>query len=283
MIKTAIHSIKKGFDYNKMAVLIYGIQLAISLVLGFQIYQVMKITFGASEGLYTLLHGFDYSIFNDFLNVHGDSITPILGQLKYIIIAYMLASVFINAGVLYALFHQQKTLTNFWIGASQYFFSFLKISLAIILLAGIWTAIVWIPLLSNFEAAMEYFYTERPYVWMLIGAIPIYLTGLSFLFNWSVNWRLYQLESTQMTNGHWKFSLNKTRRDFWKNYVIFLIFVLILFLVSAVYLVLTNYIGMVSFISIIVLIIAQQALALFRVFFRFGLYQYLLNRFQEGT
>lgn len=175
-----------GMQQWRITAIVYLLQLCLALTLGMQVHGVLESSIGHSLELNKLLHGYDHTIITDFLKVHGASITPLIGQLRWLLMVWVLFSVFMDAGSLYCISTAQTSGRTFWQGAATYFFPFLKISLLFLLFALLWTIFLWVPVALFFEPSLEYFSSEKFTVWLVICILGLYLFGLMALFIWAV-------------------------------------------------------------------------------------------------
>ena len=150
----------------------YLLQVMLAIPIGLQVFQVAEASIGDSLEIGNLISGYDNTVITDFLSVHGASITPLVGQIRYILLLYILVSVFINSGLIYSVVRGQNRWKSFWRGASTFFFSFLKISLLCILIIGIWTLIIGIPLLILFQNALEVLSSEAVLFQSIFCRVP---------------------------------------------------------------------------------------------------------------
>ena len=117
--------IATGFRQWRIVAIVYALQLCLALTLGMQAYEVLEASIGHSLELHKLLQGYDHTVLTDFLNVHGASITPLLGQLRWLALVWLLFSVFTDGGLLYCTASpQQASWRSFWQGGAAYFFAF---------------------------------------------------------------------------------------------------------------------------------------------------------------
>ena len=93
-----------------------------------QVYHVLEASIGNSLEINKLVETYDDTVVTDFLNEHGASLSPLLGQLRWVLLIYVLFSVFINAGLLYAVVKNKKGWKTFWEGGAAYFFRFFKVA-----------------------------------------------------------------------------------------------------------------------------------------------------------
>jgi hypothetical protein len=138
----------------------------------------------------------------DFLKVHGASITPLMGQLRWLLLVWMVFAVFTDGGLLYgATAPAGVSGREFWQAGATYFFRFLTISLVFLLLALVWTAVLFLPVALLFQPSINYFSSEKYTVWLVLLVLGIWLTGLGVLLTWSV---LGRLQVIRAESGIWR-------------------------------------------------------------------------------
>lgn len=180
----------------RIAAIVYFLKLCLALTVGMQVYDVLQASIGNSLEINKLLTDYDHTVVTDFLKVHGASITPLIGQLRWLLLAWMLFSVFTNGGLLFCITKPgQASGISFWQGGATYFFAFLKISLFFGTVALLWTAVIFFPLSSFFQPSIQYFSSEKYIVWFSLPLLLIWLTGLGALFVCSVLSRFFYLKN----------------------------------------------------------------------------------------
>lgn len=269
------YGFKMGMQQWRVTSIVYFFQLCLALTLGMQVHSVLESSIGHSLELNKLLHGYDHTVITDFLKVHGASITPLLGQLRWLLMTWFVFSVFINGGLLYCS-ATDSTTTNpamrFWTGGASYFFPFLKISLVFLVLALVWTVLIWVPVALFFEPSLQYFSSEKYIVWISLGMMVLYLFGLLVVFIWSVNSRLVALKSKAsllqyIKNGWLKFWPQKGA--FTK---LMLTFILLQGALLIGYCLLKCFAESRTGLGILVLFVIQQAFIFFRIQIRQMMY-----------
>ncbi len=179
----------------RLSILLYIFQLTLLLSIGLQVYHVIDSSIGTSLETIIISKGFDYTIFHDLINVHGSSISPLIGQLRWLFVLYLLLSAFVNAGVIFVLEKRTTIKEGFWRGSTSYFFRFLIIGLLFFFGLIIWSLIIWIPYFTQLFYFVEHWVAEYLIIWLLIGLIIIYFLGCAFLFCWSLNTRIILIRS----------------------------------------------------------------------------------------
>lgn len=266
-VKTAfINGLRIGIGQWRIAAIVYFLQLCLALTVGMQVYDVLQASIGHSLEINKLLEHYDHTVVTDFLKVHGASITPLIGQLRWLLLAWLLFSVFTDGGLLYCTTTpQQASGKAFWQGGAANFFSFLKISLFFLALALLWTLIIFLPIVLFFERSLQYFNSEKPAVWLVFLLLAVWLAGFMVLFVWSVLSRVQYLRTGASV---WS-SLKNGGRIFRKNKALvatlMAAFGLLQILMVLIYWTVEAYTGMVSPLLILVVFLVQQAFVFGRI------------------
>ncbi len=175
-----ITSLRKAWDRKRLISLVYVIQLALALTIGLQVYQVFEASIGDSLALEGLKSGYAHTVINDLLNIHGASLSPLLGQVRWMVLLYMVISVFLSAGIWYKITRNRDA--NFWIGASIYFVRFLVVSVLLALTFLVISALLWAPYLIKVQYWMEYWSSEEWILWLGIIIAVIWFLVAGYLF-----------------------------------------------------------------------------------------------------
>ena len=96
------YSFSVGLRQWRIALIVYIFQFCLVLTRGMQVFQVLEASIGHSLEINKLIKNYDHTVLTDFLKVHGASITPLIGQLRWLLLIWLFFSVFINAGLLAA-------------------------------------------------------------------------------------------------------------------------------------------------------------------------------------
>jgi hypothetical protein len=256
-----------GFRYWRVGLLVYAIQLLLAATLGVQVFHVLEASIGNSLELDKLLGNYDHTVISDLFNVHGASISPLLGQLRWLALIYIVFSFFINAGILYGIVRKDKSGMAFWQGGAMYYFPFFKIGLFFLLLFALLSAIIWVPFMAFFMQSVEYFSSEKVSVWLLLAVMAVYLIIIGFLFVWSMVARLRVMAEGSRIWPAIKGSLAWSLRRFFPSMLLVALFfslhILLFFFYWGVY---DSSLASLGWILFFVLV--QQAVAYLRVLVR---------------
>lgn len=254
-----------GLHHWKIALLVYFLQLLLAVPLAMQVWHVLEASIGNSLEISKLLYNYDHTVISDFLKVHGGSITPLVGQLRWVLLVWVLASVFINGGILVGLVRKTPTGAAFWSGGAAYFFRFAKIGAIFLLLTLLWTGITILPYLGKLMYFFETMPTEKTVLGYLVLIVAGWLLGLIFFNNASVAARTAIIENGLGTWPALKKGVASTFRHFFKITAIFLVFSALQMVAVALYWWLESRSGMVTAALVVVFFVVQQALVLVRI------------------
>ena len=265
MRQTITYGIKTGLRLWKTALLVWFLQLMIAITLGMQVWHVLEASIGHSLELEKLLKDYDHTVFMDFLHVHGASVSPLIGQLRWVLAVFALCSVFINGGILYAVVKKEYSLSAFWAGGAVFFFSFLKIALFFLLIFMIWSGLLWLPFLSQIMNGLEILPSEKSLVQILLAVFLLWAMGGIFLFNASVLARTARLTDTERA---WQ-AIRRGVGTAWKRWAkttgVFLFFTLLQLALMVAYWWLESTSGMISTVMILLFFMVQQVFAMLRI------------------
>ncbi len=261
-IKTAFFT---GFRHWKIVLLVYLLQLMLAIPLAMQVWHVLEASIGNSLEINKLLPGYDHTVISDFLKVHGGSITPLIGQLRWVLAIWALASVFINGGVLFTLVKRTPNWLAFWTGGATYFFHFAKIALAFLLLLLLWTGVVLLPYLSNIQVNLESMASEKTVLGYFLLLVLGWFLGFIFLSNAAIIAKTAIIQQGLTTWQALKKGLGFTFRHFFQTTGIFLVFSALQLMAMGAYWWLEGGSGMVTPGLVVVFFLVQQGLVIIRI------------------
>lgn len=250
--------------------IVYMVFVIIALTFGFQIYKVMTASIGDSLELEKLVHGFDHTVVSDFLNIHGASISPLLGQLRWVLIMYLLISAFINGGIFHCVHFEVRGWQRFWNGCAQHYLSFLKAMAIFSILQVVWLGITLVPMVSWFNKAVLVLSSEKAYFLILFGVLAVYLLGVGMLIMLSTLCKIDLLESRKVRKSL-RIAWSNFRRHFGKLIITLLFWMILMVLALYIYRTISCFFTQASNLVIIAMIVIQQVSVFTKLFLRFGL------------
>lgn len=218
------------------------------------------------------MSGYNETVVRDFLNVHGASLSPLVGGLRYELMVYVLLSIFLNAGVLGGIVRGETKWKMFWKGGAEYFSRFLGNAAFFIVLTLVWAALVWGPFIALIPYSADYFSSEKTFMYLIFVLVAVFLFGLFFFFNWSVISRLKIISENRRPWQAIRFGFKVARHKYFSLTALFLFFFLLELILIGIYWWAEGESGMVTPGLVLVFFIVQQFFILMRIFFRVMMY-----------
>jgi hypothetical protein len=261
-IKTAFAT---GLRHWKIVLLVYFLQLLTAVPLAMQVWHVLEASIGNSLEINKLLSGYDHTVFSDFLKVHGGSITPLIGQLRWVLVIWAIASVFTNGGLLFTLVKRSPTWLSFWTGGALYFFRFAKIAILFMLFVMTWSGVVLLPFLAKLQINLETMASEKTVVASFFGLLVIWFLGMIYLYCASIIAKTAIIELDAKTWQAVRKGFRTSLRYFGQLAGIFLVFSILQLVALAIYWLLEGKSGMINPVLILVFFVLQQFLVFWRI------------------
>lgn len=207
---------------------LYLLQFALALIIGIQIFEVLEASFGQSMIVDEMMTGFNYTILMDFINVHGASLSPLIGLLRWVVLLYLVISSFVHAGLIQRIIDSTE---SFWGGASKFFFESFCIGAIAVAALLLFSALLWLPILTQLFPLIESFSSEKPIVLLLIVMFVFWFLGVSLLFTWSVKSRFLLISGHRASS--W-IAMRTAAQGLWRDWIA--LFPTLLFLAIAYFL-----------------------------------------------
>lgn len=132
---TFLSAILTGISSPPKAIRLWGflylILLLLALLLALPIDNLLSMVFGRSLDLNRHLGEFDYTVFADLMNNYGNSISMLLFHAKWIILIYLVISVFLSGGLVSHFFRDKNRFrfSDFVKDAGHFFWRFLRLNI----------------------------------------------------------------------------------------------------------------------------------------------------------
>ena len=281
MMENAKYGINQGLRQWRTAFVVYIIQLLLAMTLGMQLYQVFEASIGDSLELNKLLTSYDHTVISDLLNVHGGSITPSIGQARWVLLAYMIFSVFINAGLMYTVYHHYTSWKEFWKGGATYFFKYFKLALLFLICYLLLFVVAGIAAGSVFGKIQAYSSEKVAFLWIAVILLVTLITMMK-LFSASTYSKLAIIEGQSIWSAFisgWRMF----RKRWMPTWGVILPLILIQVLIYAIYLFLESASGMTSTATILIFFLIQQAIIFFRSVWKLMIYNGLWKVYSEES
>jgi hypothetical protein len=276
-----IEKFKQGWNFAfsswRIILLVYILLLMTVLPIGMQVYHVMDASIGNSLSLQALLKDYDHTVWMDLLNVHGASLSPLFGQLRWILPFYILIAVFLQAGLMGVVFRNEPKWKVFWEQGALWYFPFFKIGLFFLIFFLIGMLIIWLPFLMYIININEWLVDETSLVWLFFTTLFFSLLFFSLTFIWSVKTRFFKMENQNAGIFQAiKKGGGQLKKHFIKKLLLYLFICLPSILIWIFYTLVEAEWGMISPALVWLFIIFQQFIILLRIGMRISLYKAFL-------
>ena len=265
-MKRVVDSFKVVSRMWKVILFIFVFQLLLASTVGLQMMKVLDESIGNSLSLDKLQNGFDYTVFTDFMNVHGGSFVVLYGQMRWMVLIYMIIASLISTGLIYCLIHRLVKVSDFMNGGVAHFMKlfFVDLLFSILILGIVGVSFALIGML--FGMAPTSFDTELVFLrWTLfIGLVAILLIIILTLWRLKTKFNYIQTEE-----GIFR-SLSSGWKAFWRSKWTY-VFLTLFYLTISILLLLINYAA--GDLPLIIMIVVIHIIALAKVFWRVSFYE----------
>lgn len=259
----------------------YVINLLLSLLVLLPAFSTLQTETGRSLEYGNLLKGFDYTVYEDFMQYHGNAIRAVLSTGRWLGLAYGLLTVFFTGGTLLALHReaafQVRTgdsrkpairLGEFLSACIHYFPRFLRLAAFTLLLIILWTAFILL-IIILLAGAFGELLSEPDYA--LVAVATLLLTGLPALFILCVadyaRMLMFRQDERRALRGFeqgWRFVRQNVRATYGNALLLWLA----LGALTGLYLLVESVFPATGWLTILLLFTVQQLLVLGRVGWR---------------
>lgn len=272
-----IQIIKRGFEKPRLISIVYAIQFVLALTIGLQVYQVFGASIGNSLSLDGLKAGNAHMVINDLLNTHGASLSPLLGQVRWMVIVYLIVAAFVHGGIWYTLIKGYDK-TSIWIGGATYFLKMLMIGVVMSLIFIIWTGLVWGPYLSKIRYWMEHLPSEEPILWGGIAIAILWSVGAIFIFVASSFCKILVIRDQKKVGAAiWK-SIKGSIRKTWKCIPVLFVFFVLIALLYLMHSFVDDWTFLSTTLGVFLLFVIQQLIVWIKIGLRISTYGYLKDQ-----
>ena len=251
---------------KRLITLVYCFNLLLALVLALPFFGVLKTGASSSLAPTSLLAGFDYTVYKDFMREHGSAVWVLLNQVKWLALAYLLFTVLLSGGVLHTLTQPRSfSLSSFFEGCGRYFVRFFRLFLFVTILQAIVAAVVYVPL-GIFFSANEAVEVESSQFLIGLSGFLLHL----FLFGWVLligdyaRISLFRNDSTRVLRAMWR-ATKFVFRHFAKTYGLYLAVVVFPLALFLLYFLLDAQVTMRTPLTIVLVLLVQQLFIWLRI------------------
>jgi hypothetical protein len=244
-----------------MIMILYVTNLLIAVPLALAFRSTLESGFGQSMTSPNLMQGLDLSLLQDFLNLHRDGIGSIIGQIFWVLLAYMLINTLLAGGILTVVRDKKAKFvaSSFWGGCGTYFLRFLRLFLIFGVLLTVLLSILGGVLGGIVTSISDNASSELTEYWVRIAYLVILLLPAMIIIMIADYAKIIVVthDERSMLKTAWR-STKLVFRYFFRTVGLEVLMVFVPIVLFAIYLWLDLSIGMTSGMTILVMFILQQ-------------------------
>ncbi len=211
--------------------LIYAVLCLLALIVGWSTFGSLNESLSTSMEANSLLIGFDRTTIFDIIHNNKNFISNIIGPIKWIIFLYLIASIFMNSGLLVNIVKGNNSIKTFLQNGWKHFLPFLGFSLITLLVVIVWTAFLFVPYVFILGNPITDYSTELPFLYSFFIVLFLWIIVLIWIFTWSVATKVSYCETPlfwrSLRVGFNTLKINIIKLTIW-GIIIFIIHLLLL-------------------------------------------------------
>lgn len=264
----------------KMVLLVYFINFALSAFVALAVVDGMQNAAGNSMILQSLLQSFHGGNVVDFLNNDGSVLKAYLTQIKWVVLMYWIATIFLSGGIIKTLNKEKFTVSSFFAATGYYFWRYLGLAVLMLVVHLVTLAIFIIPSSIVLQAQWLLLSSERDLMLIIMGIAAVYLVVIGVLFMIADYAKFYMMlyDSVNFFKAYWK-ATGFVLRRFFRVYTLYLMIILISLVFLYLFVKLNEDIAMHTTAAIWITFLVQQLFIFVRTWFRIWLYSSELELF----
>jgi len=252
-----------------MWLLLFLLIFVLGLTVAVPFAGVMEESIGSSLEISKLLPAYDHTVWTDFMNAHGDKISGLTSQVRWMVPVFLLAYIFLSGGIVksFATIPEGFSAQRFMAACTQYFWRFFRLFAWLMLFQGLVVALLYggvffFGLGGDFgNLRSETFFSKAG---KIILPIHLFLATFIAMIGDYTKVRMVK-EDTWFVLREFGRSLGMCLRYFFRTYLVYLLDIALLVGVYVLYLFLAPKVGMTGKAAIFIMLIVQTLVMFFRL------------------
>ena len=250
-----------AYRAKKLVTTIFFITLFIALIIAIPFGSTLGKKAGNSMAFVSLIKGFNFSVYQDFMNQFSGSIYPFISVAIWMGVFYLLFTIFFEGGVLDILIRNERkySLITFWGAGARYFSRFLRLAVYSVVIQIVIAIAVYIPVINILDSVSANAANEKTLFYILLTGVIIHLIFFIFILTVTDYAKIMMVE-----NKNYKplktliKSFGFVLRHFLSTYSLYLSLLIMPVAIFIIYFWLEAQIGMSTGITIFIIFIVQQ-------------------------
>ena len=250
-----------AYRAKKLVTTIFFITLFIALIIAIPFGSTLGKKAGNSMAFVSLIKGFNFSVYQDFMNQFSGSIYPFISVAIWMGVFYLLFTIFFEGGVLDILIRNERkySLITFWGAGARYFSRFLRLAVYSVVVQVVIVLAVYIPVINILDSVSANAANEKTLFYILLTGVIIHLIFFIFILTVTDYAKIMMVENKKYKPLKTLFkSLGFVLRHFLSTYSLYLSLLIMPVAIFIIYFWLEAQIGMSTGITIFIIFIVQQ-------------------------
>jgi hypothetical protein len=237
------------------------------IIIGIKIFSLLNNCLGHTMEMTKLLHGFDRTVIEDFMNEHkrwSDSLVcPLIGSA----LVFLIVSIFNHAGLIACFEKQTYSIKDFLKYGLKYFFPFMGFSILFLVLTiaiGGFFFFVYSKLIGQ---PIEDYDSEKPFFYSLLITIVLFVLKAAGIWLWSLKTRYYFIKGHSFFKSIFE-ALKSMYRHVGKSILLILVALLLFAFALVAQKILNECNSGLSWCTMLAVFIGMMMVSLFRYFVR---------------
>ena len=261
--------LKHGFSKAKLhwreLGFMYICQLVLSAIVGVVMYTILNTHIGQSAELEKLANGFNRSVFMDMIYQNDGVFSPVFSLGSIILIVYILSLLLLKGGYLTNVRKQEVGIMPMIKNGLKNYLPFLGYSIFSLIVLVVLSLLVIIPFQKIVGDPLVTFYSEKPFVWSVIGISIIVLLITTLIYGFSALCK-YGFLAKKSFGAGLIFAFSAIKSNVFKILRVMVTLVSLHIAIGYLYYIVMCDRGASSWVVVILSIVIQQMFAMIRVF-----------------
>ncbi len=252
--------------HKRIVGLIYMLTFGLALFLGLALQSILTHSIGNSLEINKLLAAYDHTVISEFINIYGEQLWILVGQIKWLLVPYFLLNVFITGGLMHTFVEQKTNLNSLIEGGRCYFWRFFRLLCYILLIHILVALFLYLPFSIQLIQGLDHIHDEIAFFRLAFIGLLIHIPLVICTFTLSDFAKVYIVKQQKLSvlRALWK-AFGLLRSNFFQTFGLLLLNGLLIAVIFGIYLLVENWVSMVSAMNIIFMFLIQQILTIVRI------------------
>jgi hypothetical protein len=275
ILKAFSSGFRRAISEPKMALILYVVNLLMAIPLAMAFKSVLESGLRDSIAPAQLMGGLDFTVWQDFMNVHGNELSAVFSQIAWITLLAMFVHTFLAGGILSRVREPKGKFSalSFFGGCGKYFLRFLRLFIISCIVLLVMTLVMGSLVGFLVSSLTKHATSEVTDFWVRIAGAVVFLIPFIVLLMVADYTRIQVVvrDERSILKTAWR-SMKFVLSRLLKTFVLQILLLVVCIVLFAIYLWLDLTIGMTSAGTILVMLILQQLYMISRAWTKVMIY-----------